>query len=115
MAYVFYGQDTLVEHNKRYDEIGIFLPNSHFLKHLEKHIEKPRRLSMRKNNTASASAASYVDIMEKTTWKFHGMIMQTHATPPPTPIISSITITIGNTFFIGSSFAAEHLSTVVFR
>ena len=40
MAYVFYGQDTLVEHNKRYDEIGIFLPNSHFLKHLEKHIEK---------------------------------------------------------------------------
>ena len=27
---------------------------------------------MRKNNTASASAASYVDIMEKN----HGMIMQ---------------------------------------
>ena len=40
MAYVFYGQDTLVEHNKKYDELGIFLPNSHFLKHLEKHIEK---------------------------------------------------------------------------
>ena len=31
---------------------------------------------MRKNNTASASAASYVDIMEKTIWKFHGMIMR---------------------------------------
>lgn len=40
MAYVFYGQDTLVEHNKKCDELGIFLPNSHFLKHLEKHIEK---------------------------------------------------------------------------
>ena len=40
MAYVFYGRDTLVEHNKKYDELGIFLPNSHFLKHLEKHIEK---------------------------------------------------------------------------
>ena len=25
---------------KKYDELGIFLPNSHFLKHLEKHIEK---------------------------------------------------------------------------
>ena len=65
MAYVFYGQDTLVEHNKRYDEIGIFLPNSHFLKHWRNILKKPRRLSMRKNNTASASAASYVDIMEK--------------------------------------------------
>ena len=40
MAYVFYGQDTLVEHHKKYDELGIFLPNSHFLKHLEKHIAK---------------------------------------------------------------------------
>ena len=30
MAYVFYGQDSLVEHNERYDEIGIFLPNSLF-------------------------------------------------------------------------------------
>ena len=40
MAYVFYGQDTLVEHHKKYDELGIFLPNSRFLKHLEKHIAK---------------------------------------------------------------------------
>ncbi len=56
---------TLVEHNKRYDEIGIFYRNSHFLKHLEKHIEKSRGDYLRKNNTASASAASYVDIMEK--------------------------------------------------
>ena len=30
MAFVFYGQDSLVENNKRYDEIGIFLPNSIF-------------------------------------------------------------------------------------
>lgn len=40
MAYVFYGQDSLVEKDERYDEIGIFLPNSHFLKNLEKHVEK---------------------------------------------------------------------------
>ena len=40
MAFVFYGQDSLVENNKRYDEIGIFLPNSIFLKHLEKHVAK---------------------------------------------------------------------------
>ncbi len=40
MAYVFYGQDSLVEDDKRYDELGIFLPNSHFLKNLEKHVEK---------------------------------------------------------------------------
>ena len=46
MAYVFYGQDTLVEHNKRYDEIGIFLPNSHFLKHLEKHIENLQKFGV---------------------------------------------------------------------
>ena len=32
MAFVFYGQDTLMENNKTYDEIGIFLPNSHFFK-----------------------------------------------------------------------------------
>lgn len=30
MAYVFYGQDTLVEHNKRYDEIGIFFTELSF-------------------------------------------------------------------------------------
>lgn len=40
MAFVFYSQDSLVENNKRYDEIGIFLPNSIFLKHLEKHVAK---------------------------------------------------------------------------
>lgn len=40
MAYVFYGQDSLIENDKRYDELGIFLPNSHFLKNLEKHVEK---------------------------------------------------------------------------
>ena len=44
MSYVFYGQDSLVEDNTRYDEIGVFLPNSHFLKNLldllHKHILK---------------------------------------------------------------------------
>ena len=35
MAYIFYGQDSLVEENTRYDEIGIFLPDSLFLKNLE--------------------------------------------------------------------------------
>ena len=40
MAIVFYGQDSLIEENTRYDELGIFLPNSHFLKNLEKHVEK---------------------------------------------------------------------------
>ena len=44
MAYVFYGQDSLVENDKRYDEIGIFLRSSHFLKNLEKTCTKrPRR------------------------------------------------------------------------
>lgn len=40
MSYVFYGQDSLVENNKRYDEIGVFLPSSHFLKNLERHVSK---------------------------------------------------------------------------
>ena len=44
MAYIFYGQDSLVEHNKRYDEIGIFLPNSIFLKNLEKHVAKAEEI-----------------------------------------------------------------------
>ena len=38
MSFVFYGQDTLTDQNKRFDELGIFLPNSIFLKELEKHI-----------------------------------------------------------------------------
>ena len=42
MSYVFYGQDSLVEDNTRYDEIGVFLPNSHFLKNLERHVSKCR-------------------------------------------------------------------------
>ena len=44
MAFVFYGQDTLTEHAKRYDELGIFLPNSHFLKHLEKHVQRAEEI-----------------------------------------------------------------------
>ena len=39
MAFVFYGQ-----HDKRYDELGIFLPNSHFLKHLEKHVQRAEEI-----------------------------------------------------------------------
>ena len=44
MAYVFYGQDSLVENNNRYDEIGIFLPNSSFLKNLERHVAKAEEI-----------------------------------------------------------------------
>ena len=40
MAYIFYGQDSLVEENTRYDEIGIFLPDSLFLKNLERYVKK---------------------------------------------------------------------------
>ena len=58
MAFVFYGQDSLVENNKRYDEIGIFLPNSIFLKHLEKHVAKAEANYICQQN-------NYIDIMEK--------------------------------------------------
>lgn len=44
MAYVFYGQDSLVKENKRYDEIGIFLPSSLFLKNLERHVAKAEEI-----------------------------------------------------------------------
>ena len=57
MAYVFYGQDSLVENNNRYDEIGIFLPNSIFLKNLERHVAKAEEIIMAKND--------YIEIMEK--------------------------------------------------
>ena len=40
MSYIFYGQDTLIDKNKRYDEIGIFLPDSLFLKNLERHVKR---------------------------------------------------------------------------
>lgn len=66
MAYIFYGQDSLVEENTRYDEIGIFLPDSLFLKNLERHVKKQRRSFMQKNN--------YMDIMEKIIWKSPGTI-----------------------------------------
>ena len=57
MAYVFYGQDSLVENNNRYDEIGIFLPNSIFLKISNVMLQKRRRSFMAKND--------YIEIMEK--------------------------------------------------
>lgn len=40
MSFVFYGQDSLTENQQRFDELGIFLPNSIFLRDLEKHIAK---------------------------------------------------------------------------
>ena len=40
MAFVFYGQDTLLEHNEHFDELGIFLPNSVFLNNLKRNITK---------------------------------------------------------------------------
>lgn len=44
MSYIFYGQDSLVKNNIRYDEIGIFLPNSIFLTNLEHHIKKAEEI-----------------------------------------------------------------------
>ena len=44
MSYIFYGQDSLVKDNSRYDEIGIFLPNSLFLTNLEHHVEKAEEI-----------------------------------------------------------------------
>lgn len=40
MSFIFYGQDTIVDHDEHFDELGIFLPNSHFLKNLEHHVKK---------------------------------------------------------------------------
>lgn len=68
MAYVFYGQDSLVENNNRYDEIGIFLPNSIFLKISNVMLQKRRRSFMAKND--------YIEIMEKIIWRFRGTIIQ---------------------------------------
>lgn len=65
MAFVFYGQDSLVEQNNRYDELGIFLPNSHFLKNLERHAAPKRRRLFMDSTKDTAGPASYVDIMEK--------------------------------------------------
>ena len=44
MAFVFYGQDTLVEHNKRYDEIGIFYRTLIFWNIWRTILKKPRRV-----------------------------------------------------------------------
>lgn len=40
MAFVFYGQDTLDKQGMRYDELGIFLPDSLLMKNLERHVAK---------------------------------------------------------------------------
>ena len=68
MAFVFYGQDSLVENNKRYDEIGIFPSKFHLFKTFRK--------------TCSESRGDYICqqiitliLWKKTIWKFHGMII----------------------------------------
>lgn len=38
-AIVYYGQDSLQENGKRYDELGVFLPLEHFSGSMEKHIK----------------------------------------------------------------------------
>ena len=40
MAFVFYGQDSIDKQGKKYDELGIFLPDSLFMKNLERHVKK---------------------------------------------------------------------------
>lgn len=40
MAFVFYGQDTLDKQGEKYDELGIFLPDSLLMKNLERHVAK---------------------------------------------------------------------------
>ena len=49
MAYIFYGQDSFIEHNERFDELGIFLPNSVFLHNLEHHVKKAEAIIYAKN------------------------------------------------------------------
>ena len=44
MAYIFYGQDSYIDNNKHFDELGIFLPNSIFLKNLENHVKKAEEI-----------------------------------------------------------------------
>lgn len=65
MAFVFYGQDTLLENNKTYDEIGIFLPNSHFLKIWNVMWRRRRRFFMADKESVVRQTSEYTDIMEK--------------------------------------------------
>ena len=44
MAYIFYGQDSYIDNNKHFDELGIFLPNSIFLKNLENHVKQAEEI-----------------------------------------------------------------------
>ena len=59
MAYVFYGQDLLVENNNRYDEIE-FSSEFIFLKNLERHVAKAREIIY--------GETLYGEIMEKIIW-----------------------------------------------
>lgn len=40
MALVFYGQDARIKNGTQYDELGILLPDSLFMKNLERHVAK---------------------------------------------------------------------------
>ncbi len=68
MSDVFYGQDSLVEDNTRYDEIGVFLPNSHFLKNLERHVFQSRG-----DHLCRQLILTLLILWKKIIWRFHGM------------------------------------------
>ena len=67
MSYVFYGQDSLVEDNTRYDEIGVFLPNSHFLK------SGTPRFQSRGDHLCRQLILTLLILWKKIIWRFHGM------------------------------------------
>ena len=70
MSYVFYGQDSLVEDNTRYDEIGVFLPNSHFLKK-----SGTPRFQSRGDHLCRQLILTLLILWKKIIWRFHGMTM----------------------------------------
>ena len=48
-AYSAVWELMLIEHNERFDELGIFLPNSVFLHNLEHHVKKAEAIIYAKN------------------------------------------------------------------
>ena len=41
---VYYGQEWLEEKGEHFDELGVFLPFTHFSERLEKHIETAKKI-----------------------------------------------------------------------
>lgn len=41
---VYYGQECLEEKGEHFDELGVFLPFTHFSERLEKHIETAKKI-----------------------------------------------------------------------